>query len=42
MKYIGPTEASRRPRGTLWLFRRDNGFIMLAIVAAVLLVWIWF
>ena len=42
VKYIGPTEASRRPRRTPWLFRRKHDLVMIAFMIAVLLAWIWF
>lgn len=39
-RYLGPTEASRCPRPTPWLFRGQNDSAALVAVLILLLIWI--
>lgn len=41
MRYQGPTEASKYPRRTPWLFRGNNDLIALGVVVFGALLWVW-
>lgn len=39
-RYLGPTEASRYPRETPWLFRGDNDVKFVVVMCVIIAIWI--
>lgn len=39
-RYLGPTDASFRPRRAPWLFRGNNDRIALVVVLYLLVIWL--
>lgn len=40
-RWMGPTERSKYPQPTPWLFRGNNDLIALAVIVAMIIWWIW-